>query len=85
MMNVQDMTELLYMHDAYNELNRVLFGYELLLSYDDGSIGALSRIDNLIERNAAEELQIDDYKEVWKIANDTTIPPEQRAKMLLLE
>lgn len=78
------MTELLYIHDAYDNLNTALLGVELVVGYHEGNLGALSRIHNVIERNAAEELKKNDYKEVWKIAEDTSITPEERARMLLM-
>lgn len=84
MISVQDMTDLLYIHDAYDNLNINLFGVELVIGYHEGNLGALNRIHTLIERNAAEELKKNDYKEVWEIAENTSITPEERARMLLM-
>lgn len=83
MISVRDMTELLYIHDACDSLNTALLGVEMVVGFHQGILGALSRIHDVIERNAAEELKKDDYKEVWEIADKTSIPPEERAKMLL--
>ncbi len=83
MISVEDMTELLYIHDAYEELIRVLLGDKLVLSFYEGNLGALSRIVRLIERNAIKELKKDDCEELWKIANNTSVAPKERAKLLL--
>ncbi len=39
----------------------------------------------MIERNVIEELKKDDYKVTWEILDDTSMPPEERAKRLLGE
>lgn len=83
MISVRDMTDLIYIHDACDSLNTALLGVELMVGFHEGILGALSRIHNVIERNVAEELKKNDYKETWKIADDTSIPPEERARMLL--
>lgn len=84
MISVQDMTELLYIHDAYDELNRALFGNEIMLGLQEGNFGSLSRVHNLIERNAAEKLKKNDGKDIWEIAENKSISPEERAKILLM-
>ena len=84
MISVQDMTDLLYIHDAYDNLNTSLLGVELVVDYHEGNLGALSRIHTVIQRNAAEELKKNDYKAVWEIAEDTSLTPEERARMLLM-
>ncbi|MBD5540069.1 MAG: hypothetical protein HDR00_02575 [Lachnospiraceae bacterium] len=83
MISVEDMTELIYIHDAYEEICRVLLGDKLALSFYEGNLGALSRILRLIERNAIEELRKDDNDELWKILNNRSMAPEERAKLLL--
>ncbi len=85
MISVQDMTDLLYMNDAYDQINRALFGNDMFLGYKEGNFGMLSKVHDLIKRNCATELKKNDYKDLWKIAEDTSISPEKRAKMLLLK
>lgn len=83
MISVKDMTDLIYIHDACDSLNTTLLGVELMVGFHEGVLGALSRIHTVIERNVAEELKKNDYKKVWEIADDISIPAEERAKMLL--
>ena len=83
MLNVKDMTDLLYIHDACDKLNTAMLGKETFLGYHQGILGALSRVHGVIERNAREELKKNDYKRVWEIAQDTSLTMEQRAEMLL--
>lgn len=80
---MQDMADMLYIHDAYDNLNIALFGIEMVVGFHEGNMGAMSRIHNLIERNVAEELKKNDYKRVWEIADDISKTPEERAEMLL--
>lgn len=83
MISVENMTELIYIHDAYEEICRALLGDKLVLGFYEGNLGALSRILRLIERNAIEELRKDDNDELWKIINNRSMAPEERAKLLL--
>jgi len=83
MVNVRDMADMIYIHDAYDSLNISLFGVEMFVGFHEGIMGAMSRIHNLIERNAAEELKKNNYEEVWKIVADTSKTAEERAEMLL--
>ena len=83
MLNKKDMTDLVYIHDAYNNLNTALLGTGLSVNFDEGILGSLSRVDCVIERNADEELKKDDYKLLWKLADDVSIPPEERGNMLV--
>lgn len=83
MISVKDMTDLVYVYDAYIAINKVLFGDAMLLGFHEGNFGTISRIFNVMERNVADELKKDDYKATWEILDDTSIPPEERAKKLL--
>ncbi len=83
MLDVRDMTELIYIHDACDTLNKTLLGNELLVGFGEGLLGAFSRIHAVIERNAAENLKKNDYEGVWKIVDNTSLTPEQRAKLLV--
>lgn len=83
MVSVKDMADMIYIRDAYDSLNNSLFGVGMIVGFHEGNMGAISRIHNLIERNAAEELKKNDCEEVWKIADDTSKTAEERAEMLL--
>lgn len=83
MVSVEDMADMIYIHEAFDNLNTSLFGVEMVVGFDEGNLGAMSRIHDLIERNVAEELKKNNYEEVWKIAEDTTKTPDERARMLL--
>lgn len=83
MLDVRDMTALIYIHDACDTLNTTLLGKKLLVGFHEGLLGAFSRIHGVIERNAAENLQKNDYNGVWEIVDNTLLTPEQRAKLLV--
>ena len=85
MISVKDMADLVYVYDAYITINKALFGDAMLLGFHEGNFGTISRIFNVIERNVADGLKKDDYKATWEIPDDTSIPPEERAKKLLGE
>ncbi len=85
MISVKDMADLVYVYDAYITINKALFGDAMLLGFHEGNFGTISRIFNVIERNVADGLKKDDYKAAWEILDDTSIPPEERAKKLLGE
>lgn len=78
-LNIQDMTELIRIHDAYKGLSKALFGVEISLMYYEGYIGALGRIYEVIDRNVLESMKPTSSE----ILADTSIGPEIRAKMLL--
>lgn len=82
-MSEQDMTDLVYICDAYDAINTALFGDKLILGFHEGNFGALSRAFDLIKRNVPENLKADDCEIMYTILRDTSIPPEERAKMLL--
>lgn len=80
-MTEQDMTELIYIHDAYKALNIALFGAEMALRFNEGYIGTLGRIYQVIDNNVSENMK----SVSTQILADTSIKPEMRAKMLLQE
>ncbi|MCI8339422.1 MAG: hypothetical protein HFH62_12240 [Lachnospiraceae bacterium] len=83
MLDLKDMTELLYIHDAFDKLNTILLGTELLVCTDEGILGAFSRIHAVIERNISTTFKESDCQDIWKVADNTSLTPEQRAKILL--
>ena len=78
-LSISDMTELIRIHDAYKALNSALLGGELSLGFDSGYIGALGRIYKVIDDNIPRSMKAASIE----ILGDTSIEPEQRAKMLL--
>lgn len=82
-MSIKDMTDMIYVYDAYVSINKVLFGGAVFLAFYEGNFGAISRIFNVIERNVIEELKQDDYKATWEILDGVSLKPEERAKRLL--
>lgn len=85
MISIKDMTDLVYVYDAYITINKALFGETVFLGFNEGNFGAISRIFNVIERNVTEELKMDDYKGTWEILDDFSLEPEERAAKLLGE
>lgn len=83
MLDVRDMTDMIYIHDACVTLNTTLLGKEMIVGFHEGLLGAFSRVHVVIERNAAENLKKNDYEGVWKIMENTLLTPEQRAKLLI--
>lgn len=83
MLNVKDMEELIHIHDACDTLNTTLMGTEIALCYNEGLLGAFSRIHAVIERNVTEKLKEDDYKGVWEIMDNKSLTPDKRAKLLV--
>lgn len=83
MIDERDMTDLIYIHDAYNVINEALFGSEMALGFNEGNFGILSRVYRVIERNVAEELKKNNGDEFCEILMDTSRTPKERAKLLL--
>ena len=83
MISVKDMTDLVYVYDAYITINKVLFGDAMLLGFHEGSFGKISRICNVIQRNVAEKLKKDECENAWKILDNISLTPEDRARKLL--
>lgn len=85
MLSVKDMEALICIHDAYGTLNSTLMGTELLVTPDEGVLGAFSRIHAVIESNVAVELKKNHCEAVWKIVDDKSLTTKQQAEMLLGE
>ncbi len=83
MISVKDMTDLVYVYDAYTTINKALFGEEVFLGFDEGNWGAMSRVFNVIERNVVDELKKDDFNEAKAILDSSSMTPEDRAVKLL--
>lgn len=82
-MDLEDMVHLVCIMDAYRKLNITCCGEEIMMGFDEGCIGALSRIYKVIEHNACADIRKDDFKRGDKILLDTSLTAEERAKKLL--
>lgn len=80
-LSIEAMAELIRIHDAYKSLNIALFGSEMSLMFDEGFMGALGRIYEVIDNNVTESMK-NAYSEILA---DTSIEPKVRASMLLQE
>jgi len=78
-LSLQDMTDLIRIHDAYKALNTALFGGEMSLMYYEGYMGALGRIYEVIDNHVLESMK----PVSTEILANTSMEPEKRAKMLL--
>lgn len=81
--DLEDMIHLVYIMDAYRQLNITCCGEEIMMGFNEGCIGTLSRIYKVIEHNACASMRKDDFKKGDKILLDNSLTPEQRAKKLL--
>lgn len=82
-MDLEDMVHLIYIMDVYRKLNITCCGEEIMMGFNEGCIGALSRIYKVIEHNACADMRKDDFKKGDKILLDTSLTAEERAKKLL--
>lgn len=82
-MSVEDMTHLICIMDAYLQLSITLFGQEMMLGFDEGCIGSLSRIYKVIAHNVCAEMRENDFAKEDEVLLDTSLTAEERAKKLL--
>ncbi len=80
---LEDMTHLIYIMDAYRKLNIAFCGEEMMLGFDEGCIGALSRIYKVIANNVCKEMRENDFAGEDEVLLDTSLTPEERARRLL--
>lgn len=81
---IQDMADLINIHDAYRALNTSLHGDFTAYAFDEGLFGKMSRVFPVITRHFLPRYQEDDIYEGEKILADTSIEPEERARMLMM-
>ncbi len=81
--DLEDMVHLVYIMDAYRQLNITCCGEEIMMGFNEGCIGALSRIYRVIEHNTCTELRQNDFAEGDEVLLDISLSPEERAKKLL--
>lgn len=83
-MTVQDMADLIQVHDAYKSLNTSLHGNFTAYAFDEGILGKMSRIYPVIARHFLSKYQENDTHDGEKILADTSMEPEERAKILMM-
>lgn len=53
------------------------------MGFDEGCIGALSRVYKVIAHNVCAEMRENDFAKEDEVLLDTSLTPEERAKKLL--
>lgn len=79
-MDIETMTGLIHIHDAYKAFNKALLGTEMTLMFYEGNMGALGRIYEVIDKNVPEKMK----PVSTEILANTSVDAGMRAKMLLL-
>lgn len=83
-MDIRDMSDLIYVRDAYKAMNKTLHGEEMVLGFHEGYLGALGRVFRVIERNISGKWKNDDDS-AMRILDAISLSPEERARLLLEE
>lgn len=85
-LDVQDMTHLVYMYDSIRKLNKILLGEWEIHGRDGGVLRELDRVCDVIEHGICAEIRFrgDDgmYECLADILDDAGKAPEERAKLL---
>ena len=89
-MKIRDYERLIMIHDQKDRLDeamKILFGEEYILGFEDGVLGSLSYIDEILKDNMAEEFRYDERKdfiqrEWYGILCDKSLSAKERAKIL---
>lgn len=85
-LEVKDMTHLVYLYDAVKKLNMFLFGEWDNCDRDSGVLKELDRVCRVIEDGACVEIrqrgEDESYECLTDILDNSAIAPEERAKML---
>lgn len=82
--SVEDMANLIHVHDAYKELNAFLHGGEIAFGFDEGVLGRMGRIYKVINNHVSPKFQEGDIWNEEKILSDTSLKPMERAKLLMM-
>lgn len=86
-LDVQDMTHLVYMYDSIRKLNKILLGEWEIHGRDGGVLRELDRVCDVIEHGICAEIRLrgDDgmYECLADILDDAGKAPEERAKLLV--
>ncbi len=92
-MTLQDMTDLILISDAEEELEQIMvimYGTAFAVGYDEGALGKISRVFDVIWRNcrlyndkrSIEECLDGEGRNIFEILK-MDLPAEERAKLLL--
>lgn len=81
-MTEQDMADLIRIRDAYKGMNKSLLGEEMALVFNEGYLGELGRIYQVIDRNVSEQWKKDDNSPI-KILDAVSLSSEERARLVL--
>ena len=85
-LDIQDITHLVYMYDSIRKLNKILLGEWEIHGRDGGVLRELDRVCDVIEHGICAEIRLcgDDgmYECLADILDDAGKAPEERAKLL---
>lgn len=89
-MNIRDYERLIMIHDQkdrIDEVMRILFGEDYTLGFEDGVLGSLSYIDEILKDNMAEKFHFDEGKDFFQrkwygILCDKSLSARERAEIL---
>lgn len=85
-LSVEDMSYMIIAYDAIREMNKLLLGKYEIHNSDEGTLGALECIFDVIDHGVTTEYRLlneEDMAKAESILNDNTLTPERRAKILL--
>ncbi len=87
-MDEKTMFELLEIYDAEEELHRILvmlIGDDMATGYEEGILGKLSRVTNIIKRYSPLYCPGMDYdkSELCRVLEDTTIDNHKKSRRIL--
>ncbi len=84
-MELNDMADLIEAYDGLRELEDIMGALNGSggAGYDEGAMGKLCRITDVIQRNVADKDPEDDWDGILRILDDDETPAEDRAKALL--
>lgn len=85
-LDVQDMTHLVYMYDSIRKLNKLLLGEWEIYGRDGGVLRELDRVCDVIEHGICAEIRLRENDEMYgrlvNILDDEEKASEERAKLL---
>ena len=82
-MTLYDMTDLVYIYEGFEELESaisILTGSDTAFLYEDGAMGKISRIHDILKRNIAFT---GDSETLYDFLSDKSKSPEEKAKSIL--
>ena len=81
--SLEDMANLIYVLDAYEELNAFFCGAGMAHCFNEGIFGKMSRIYKVIQNHLSFKFQQEETGGEEKILLDTSLEPMERAKLLM--